>query len=171
MGFLARIAVMALAIAGDIISFMIGLSSVLQIDPSLGTQVPALQRMMALTAVALLFASGLYILPLQAVVGSYEVIPAGTAFDTAGAAQLVTRMLGGSFSLALRLAAPFVITCVVWQAALGFISRLVPNIQVHVISAPAQILGGLALLSIASAAILSNWTASMRQMFSALPGL
>jgi flagellar biosynthesis protein FliR len=171
LGFVTRIWVMALAIAGDIISFMVGLSSVLQIDPSLGTQVPALQRMMALAAVAVLFASGLYVLPIQAVVGSYDVIPPGSAFDAGGAAQIVIRAVADSFGLALRLAAPFVITCMVWQAALGFISRLVPNIQVHVISAPAQILGGLALLSVAIVIILANWSVEMQQAFSSLPGL
>jgi flagellar biosynthetic protein FliR len=170
LGLMARILVMALAMAGGMISFMIGLSSVLQIDPTLGTQVPALQRVMALAAVALLFASGLYLLPIQAVIGSYEVIPPGSAFDAGGSAQLVTRAVADSFNLALRLAAPFVIICLVWQAALGFLSRLVPNIQVHVISAPAQILGGLALLSVAIAVIFANWSAGMQQAFSALPG-
>jgi flagellar biosynthetic protein FliR len=171
LGLITRILVMALAIAGDIISFMVGLSSVLQIDPALGTQVPALQRMMGLAAVALLFASGLYVLPIQAVVGSYEVIPPGSTFDVGGAAQLVIRAVSESFGLALRLAAPFVITCMVWQAALGFISRLVPNIQVHVISAPAQILGGLMLLSVAIVIIFANWSAEMQQALSSLPGL
>jgi flagellar biosynthetic protein FliR len=132
--------------------------------------VAALQRAMGLAAVALLFASGLYLLPVQAVMGSYEVIPPGGNFDAGGAAQLVTRAVADSFSLALRLAAPFVIICLVWQAALGFISRLVPNIQVHVISAPAQILGGLALLSVAVGIIFANWLTGMQQAFSALPG-
>lgn len=171
LGFLTRVWVMALAIAGDMISFMVGLSSVLQIDPSIGNQVPALQRMMALAAIALLFASGLYLLPIQAVVGSYDVIAPGSAFDAGGAAQMVIRAVAGSFALALRLAAPFVITCMVWQAALGFVSRLVPNIQVHVISAPAQILGGLALLGVAIVVMFSQWATEMQQAFSSLPGL
>jgi flagellar biosynthetic protein FliR len=171
LGFLTRVWVMALAIAGDIISYMVGLSSVLQIDPSIGAQVPALQRLMALAAVALLFASGLYLLPIQAVVGSYDVIAPGSIFDAGEAAQLVIRAVTGSFGLALRLAAPFVITCIVWQAALGFVSRLVPNIHVHVISAPAQILGGLALLGVAIAVLFASWSAAMQQAFSSLPGL
>jgi flagellar biosynthetic protein FliR len=171
LGFLTRVWVMALAIAGDIISLMVGLSSVLQIDPSIGIQVPALQRLMALAAIALLFVSGLYLLPIQAVVGSYDVIAPGSAFDAGGAAQMAIRAVAGSFSLALRLAAPFVITCIVWQAALGFVSRLVPNIHVHVISAPAQILSGLALLSVAIAVLFATWSAEMRQAFLSLPGL
>jgi flagellar biosynthetic protein FliR len=171
LGFMTRVLVMALAIAGGMISFMIGLSSVLQIDPSLGTQVPALERMLGLAAIALLFASGLYALPVQAIVGSYQVIPPGTAFDAGGSAQLVTRAVADSFELALRLASPFVIICIVWQAAMGFISRLVPNIQVYFVSAPAQILGGLAMLSAAVLLMFADWSAGMMKSFSLLPGL
>ena len=162
---------MALAMAGSIVSLMVGLSSVLQIDPSIGGQVTALQRLLGLAAVTLLFASGLYAIPVQAIVGSYDAIPPGSVFDAGGAAQTATRIVGQSFGLALRLAAPFVITCVVWQSALGFVSRLVPNIQVHIVSAPGQILGGLILLAAAITTMFSVWSAGMLQAFSSLPGL
>lgn len=171
MGFLTRVLVMALAQAGNIISFMTGLSTVLQIDPTLGVQVPALQRLFGLAAVALLFASGLYVLPIQAILGSYETVPPGAAFDAGGAAQLVTRAVADSFGLALRLAAPFVITCLVWQVALGFVSRLVPTIQAHIVSVPAQILGGFALLAAAILIMFAQWSAGMRTALSSLPGL
>jgi flagellar biosynthetic protein FliR len=171
LGFMARVLVMALSMAGAIISLMVGLSSVLQIDPTLGAQVPALQRMLGLAAVALLFASGLYLLPLQAIVGSYTLIPPGAAFDTGGAAQLVTKAVSESFGLALRLAAPFIIIAVVWNVALGFISRLIPAIQVHVVSAPAQIMGGLALLAAGTFILFADWSATMQTALAALPGL
>lgn len=171
LGFMTRVLVMALGMAGNLISLMVGLSSVLQIDPSVGSQVPALQRMLSLGAIALLFATGLYVLPVQAIIGTYDLMPPGAVFDAGGAAKLVTGAVTDSFSLALRLAAPFVITSMVWQAALGFITRLVPNIQVHVVSAPAQILGGLALLAGACSVLLASWSDGMTKSFSALPGL
>lgn len=171
MGFMTRVLVMAMAIAGSIMSLMIGLSSVLQIDPSLGIQVTALQRLFSLASVVLVLASGLYILPIQAIIGSYELIPPGSTFDAGGAAQLVTRVIAESFGLALRLSAPFVVTAMVWQAAMGLVSRLVPNMQVHVISAPAQILSGLVLLSVAMVTIFANWSSGVLKAFSALPGL
>ena len=169
-GFMARTLVMALAVAGNVASFMVGLSSVLQLDPALGVQVPALQRFFSLGAITLLFASGLYILPIQAIVGSYDVLPPGHVFDTAGAADLVTRAVGESFGLAARLAAPFVVMCIVWQVTMGFFSRLVPHIQVHVVSAPAQILGGLALLGTVVHIMFGAWSADMLRTLSSLPG-
>jgi flagellar biosynthesis protein FliR len=171
LGLLTNVLVMALSMAGSIISYMIGLSSVLQLDPSIGNQVPALERALTLAAITLLFVSGLYVLPVRAVIGSYQVVPPGAAFDAGGAAQLATRAVADSFALALRLAAPFIVICIVWQAALGFVSRLVPNIQVHLVSQPAQILAGLMLLAAAIAVMFNTWLAGMLQAFSVLPGL
>ena len=105
--------------------------------------------------------------------GVVEPMPIAVApfFDAGGGAELVTRAVAESFGLALRLAAPFVITGLVWQLALGFVSRLVPNIQVHVVSAPAQILGGFALLAAAVAIMFNTWSTGMLRAFSSLPGL
>ena len=148
LGLLTRVLVMALSMAGGIISYMVGLSSVLQIDPShrrpgaspgTGAGVGGHR---AGVRVRVVRAAG---------AGRDRQLsgdPAGRRVSIrGGAAQLVTRAVGDSFALALRLAAPFVVVCIVWQAALAFVSRLVPNIQVHLVSQPAQILGGLMLLA------------------------
>lgn len=171
LGFMARLLTMALAMSGAVISLMIGLSSVLQIDPSVGGQVTALQRMLGLACIASLFASGLYILPVQAILGTYDIIPPGGPLDAAGAADLVTRAASDGFGLAVRLAAPSIVACLVWQAAMGFVSRLVPGIQVNAVSAPAQILGGLALTAAAAALMIDAWSDSVRHSLSLLPGL
>ncbi len=171
LGFMARMLTMALAMSGALISYMIGLSSVLQIDPSVGGQVTALQRMFSLACIALLFETGLYILPVQAVLGTYDIIPPGGTLDAAGTANLVTRAVSEGFGLAVRLAAPSVVAALVWQAAMGFVSRLVPNIQVAVVSAPAQILGGLALTAGAAGLMFEAWSDSVRHGLSSLPGL
>ena len=171
MGLLARLMVSALSMAGSLLSLTIGLSNVLQLDPSVGGQTSSLQRLMSLAAVALFFATNLYLYPLQAIIGSYDVIAPGAALDSGGAVDLVVHAVGSSFGLALRLAAPFIVTSIVWQAGLGFLSRLVPNIQVHLVSAPAQILGGLALLAAALTTMFSTFGVSMTSQMSALPGM
>ncbi|HET6306644.1 MAG TPA: flagellar biosynthetic protein FliR [Rhodopila sp.] len=171
LGLLARVLVLALSMAGGIMSYMVGLSSVLQMDPSMGAQVPALERMLGWAAITLLFVSGLYELPVRAIINSYQVIPPGSVFDTGAAAQTVTHAVSASFALALRLAAPFVVVCIVWQAALGLVSRLVPNILVHIVAQPAQILAGLMLLAAVTGLMFETWSATMRQDFLALPNL
>jgi flagellar biosynthetic protein FliR len=171
MGLITRLIVGALATAGNVLSLTVGLSNVLQMDPGSAAQVPALQSMLSLAAVALFFAGGLYLYPLQAIVGSYDLIAPGGAFDTGGAAELVVKAATASFSLSIRLAAPLLITSMVWHAALGFLSRLVPHIHVHQVSAPAQILGGMAMLAAGLATIFAIWSRVMAEQLSGLPGL
>lgn len=171
LGFVARMIALALAVAGGLISLMIGMSSVLQMDPAFGAQTTALQRMLNLASIALFFASGLYLYPLHAVIGSYELIPPRSGLDGGGAAQVAIAAISGGFGLALRLAAPFVVGAMVWQGAVGLLSRLVPAIQVYAVMPPAQILGGLALLGAGAALILSSWLSGAQDLLAHLPGL
>ena len=48
-----------------------------------------------------------------------------------------------AFGLALRLAGPFVIASVVWQAGARHVSRLIPQLQIYFAAMPGQIIGGL----------------------------
>lgn len=79
--------------------------------------------------------------------------------------------VGGSFALALRLAAPFVLAAIVWNLALGLLSRLVPQLQIYFAAMPGQIAGGLLLLGLLASAVITAWLAELRTGFGALPGL
>ncbi len=171
LGWLARLMALSLPIAGQIISTMIGLSSVLQPDPELGSQTTGVSRVLALAAPVLILSSGLYALPLGALANSYRLVPPGTLLSAGDAAQSVAVATEGCFSLALRLAAPLVLADFVWQAMLGLLARLVPSLQVYSLSLPGQVLGGLLLLALLIGPILAVWMQAMRTGFSALPGL
>jgi len=85
--------------------------------------------------------------------------------------QAVITAVAGSFGLAIRLAAPFIVTSMLWQSAIGLLGRLVPSIHVHLVTPPAQILGGLALFALGMGLIVSTWTDSVQTALSLLPGL
>jgi flagellar biosynthetic protein FliR len=171
LGWLARLLVIALPMAAQIIAGMIGLSNVLQPDAQLGPQTSALARLFALAAPVAIMAAGLHALPLAALEGSYHVIPAGLALPAGDAAQTVVVAVGGSFALALRLAAPFVLAAIVWNIALGLLSRLVPQLQIYFAAMPGQIAGGLLLLGLLATTVIAAWLAALRAGFGALPGL
>ena len=131
LGWLARLLVQALPIAGQIVSYMLGLSNVLQPDPVLGAQSTALARLLGLAAPVLLLASGLYALPIAALAGSYRLIAPGALLPSGDASESVVQGVAQAFALALRLAAPFVLASIVWQIALALLARLVPRLQVY----------------------------------------
>ena len=169
LGWLARLIALALAGAGQLISLMTGQSSVLQPDPLLGAQSAVVGRLFNLAAPVVILISGLYAMPLRALAASYGVLPAGAAWPSGDLAEVAVRAVSGSFDLALRLAAPFVLMSMLWQAGLGLLARLVPQIQVYFAALPGQLLGGLLLLALLGGAVIGAWTEATREAFSLLP--
>ncbi len=100
LGWLARLLVLALPIAGQFISYMLGIANVLQPDPELGSQATPLERMFDIGAAVAILASGLYALPLMALAGSYRLVPPGTLLPAADTAQAAVRAASVSFALA-----------------------------------------------------------------------
>ncbi len=171
LGWLARLPALAIAMAGTIVSAMTGLSSVLQQDPALGAQSDVLSRMFGVAVPMLVLSTGLYALPLSALAGSYQLLPPGEVLPAGPTAESVQAALSALFGLAIRLAAPFLLVGTLFQAALGLLGRLVPQLQVFTIAAPGQILGGLLLLALLAAPMLATWSAALAEAWSTLPGL
>jgi flagellar biosynthesis protein FliR len=171
LGFLARVLVLALPMAGQILAMLLGVSSVLQPDPEMGSQTSALGRLFGLAAPAIVLASGLYVLPIAALAHSYRLIAPGAMLPAGAGAASVAHAVAAGFGLALRLCAPVLLATVVWNVAAGLLARAAPRVQVYFLAMPAQILGGLAILAVLSAAMLGAWQDAVRAGFDALPGL
>ena len=170
LGWLARVMTLALPMAGQLVSLMTGLSSIISPDPALG-QSSGIMRLFAIAAPMLVLTTGLWALPVAAMVGSYGLVPPGHMLPIADSTQAAASAVTDAFGLALRLAAPFVVASVVWQVALGLLSRLVPQLQVYFAALPGQIIGGLALLGLLSAGMANTWVEAARGSFTTLPGL
>jgi len=170
LGWLARLIALALPVAGQLLAVQVGLSSVLQPDPDLGSQTAGTSRLLALAAPVLILSSGLYALPIRALVGSYRLFPPGTLPSVADAADSVAQATSGSFALALQLAAPLVLGGMIWQVMLALVARLVPSLQVYSMSLPGQVLGGLVILTLVLQEMLRFWLTEVGTTFSTLPG-
>lgn len=171
LGWLARLATLALPLAGQIVATLIGHSNVLQPDSVLGSQGTAIGRLMSLAVPVLVLSTGLHGYALSAIAGSYRAIPVGALLAPGDAVQLIVGGVGDLCALALRLAAPFVLVGIVWNVALAVLSRLVPQVQVFFLAPPAQVLGGLALLGLLGGALLEVWREQAQFAFAILPGL
>ena len=171
LGWLARLPVLALSMMGAVASTMTGLTSVVQPDPALGGQSAALARLFGVMAPVLVLSTGLYALPLSALAGSYQVVPPGAVMPAAAVAGMMQQAVSAAFGLSIQLAAPFLLAGVVFQAGLGLLARLVPQLQVFSASAPGQILGGLLLLGVLAGPLLAAWVSAVGGAWAALPGL
>ena len=171
LGWLTRMILLALPMAGQIIASTIGMTSVLQPDAMLGAGASALSRMFGLAAPLLVLASGLHVYPMAALVGSYRLVHPGTFLPVADTVTAYVSALVDAFGLGLRLAAPFLMAGVLFHCGIGLIGRLVPQLQTYFAAMPGQILGGLLLLGLLASAMTSSWMSAAQDSFAGLPGL
>lgn len=169
-GWLARMIVLALPMAGQIVAFLLGISSVLQPDQELGAQSTALGKLFQLATPTMILASGLYTLPLKGLVGLFQLIPPGQMLPSGDGLQIAVRAVGTTFALALRVASPFVVAGTLWHVAMGQIARAVPRVQIYFVALPGQILGGLVLLAGVAGAMIVAWRDGVAAFLVALPG-
>lgn len=171
LGWLARLIALAFAVAMQIIAVFTGLASVLQPDAELGASSTALSHMASMIIPVVFLSTGLYLLPLAAVTGSYTLFPPGHMPMIGDMAKSVTQTTAHSFMLALQLAAPFALIGTLWPAMLGVLNRLLPSIQVYSIAMPAQLLGGVLLLAMLIQVMTGVWQERSQDLLSRLPGV
>ena len=145
-GTMARLIMSALETAGFLIATQTGLAFATTFDPGQGLQGAMVSTFLSLVGALLVFESGLHYLALGAISGSYTLIPPGSALPTADMAEMTLRLVTGAFALGLQLAAPFLVFGLVLYAALGFLARLMPQLQIFFLAMPVNILVGFVLL-------------------------
>ncbi len=145
-GAMASIIMSALSVAGSLIATQTGLSYAQMLNPTMGDQEPVLGNFLTLVGGVMIFATNMHHLAIAAIQGSYGLIPPGAALPTADMAELVIRLVSGSFALGVQLAAPFLVFGFAVNASIGLLARLMPQLQVFFIAMPINILAGFLVL-------------------------
>ena len=146
-GVVARTAFNALQTAGTVISMQTGLSAAVAFNPTTATEGALTSSFLAAVALVVIFVTDMHHLMLRALVDSYSLFPPGAPVPIGDFADALTRLVSSSFSLGVRIAAPFVVFGVIFFLGLGILARLMPQMQVFFVSQPAQILLGLVIFS------------------------
>ena len=147
LGFAAQFVFFAVQVAGEAIGFQMSLSMAQAYDPAAGSAQNPLGRMLGWT---LLMVFVLLDGPFHLIKGlalSFSVVPLGGA-NLAVGSELLLSWTAQFFTLALRLAAPFMVTMLLVDVALGVFARVVPQADLFSISLPAKLLGGLLLFAV-----------------------
>lgn len=146
-GITGRLVVASLQTAGNFVSQSLGLAFAETVDPTQGGQAAALGNFLTLLGVALLFATDAHHIVIAAIRGSYGVLPPGLVPDTGDAARLALTTMAKGFSIAVQIAAPFIVFGILFNLGLGVLSRLMPALQVFFLGMPATILIGFLILA------------------------
>lgn len=138
----------AVRFAGQIIGVQIGFSMVNTVDPQGGAQVTVLAQLYYLLAVMLFFAMDLHHLLVGLLVESCRVAPLFGGVDAGAGAWLTVQEFGEFFKLGFIVATPTVLVLLLVSAAMGFVVKTVPQINILVVGFPIQIAVGLVMIGL-----------------------
>ncbi|SFO66604.1 flagellar biosynthetic protein FliR [Cohaesibacter marisflavi] len=147
-GLSVKLVMAALQIAATTIAFQMGLSFAMGSDPSSGQQTVQIGTFLSMLAVTMIFITNLHYLMIAAMYDSYQLFPVNQPIPIGDIAQYATDILAESFVIGIKLSSPFIVYGLIFQFALGLLSRLMPQLQVYFLAMPANIFVGLLLLMV-----------------------
>lgn len=139
-GTVARVLITALDVAGMLISMTSGLANAQVFNPSLAAQGSITGAMLSMTGVVLIFVTNLHHMLIYGLVESYNMFPIGEVPDTGSMAEMMSKAVSASFMIGFQIAMPFIVVALLLYIGMGVLSRLMPQIQVFMLTLPLQIL-------------------------------
>lgn len=153
-GVVLRMFVMVLQTAGTMAAQSTSLSQILG---NSAEPMPAIGHLMVIAGLAFAMTTGFHVKVLVFLAQTYDLIPPGRLPSPALVSEWGIARVGHMFSLAFRLAAPFVIVALLYNLTLGVINRAMPQLMVSFVGAPVITASGLILLALLMPTILMVW--------------
>ncbi|MFH2049464.1 MAG: flagellar biosynthetic protein FliR [bacterium] len=165
---------MGIKTGGAILGYQLGFAMVSLPDVDTSGQVSVIARFWVLIATLIFLIINGHHMVITALVDSYRAIPVGTASMSAPIAELMMKYTGYVFVIAVKLAAPVIVTLFLTDVALGLISKVMPTMNVFFVGFPIKIGVGLTVVALSLplfAYVLENFVnlmdSEMRVIFAA----
>ncbi len=165
LGLITRYYILGLQFAGTVISMMIGFNAPPAGDVLEDSAESQITNLLGFAALLVLFMLDFHHQVIVAIVDTYKVMPPGAGFDPQKALVTLTDTLSATFMVMLRLSSPFIIYSLLFNVAIGFINKLAPQMPIYFISTPYLLAGGLFLMFLGIAAMLSLFGDAFRTIF------
>ncbi|PZM11981.1 flagellar biosynthetic protein FliR [Rhizobium tubonense] len=157
-GMMARLYTLGLQFAGSVISMLIGFSAPGGMDLVEESSETSLTSLITFAGLMILFIMDFHHYVFKALVDSYTVIPFGGHLQMQATLISFTDTLQATTFIMLRLASPFLLYGLMFQFSVGFINKLAPQIPIYFISTPYLLMGGLFMLYLSIAAMISQFS-------------
>jgi len=151
---LAQLIFAAVQLAGQIMSYQMGMAIANVFDPSTSTQIAIVGQMAVVLSMLIWLAAGGHHAFLMAISDSFTTLPIGHAWSFTGW-QALNDAAANMFVLGLRLTSPVLLLLFFTYVALGLLSRAVPQIQIFFVSFPLTIGLGMLVFALSLPAFLA----------------
>ncbi len=147
-GFTSRLVFSAFEMAGQMTGMQMGFAVANVIDPQTNSQLSVVAQFYNLLAILLFFALNIHLAFLTAIKESFEYIAPYTFSLNRGVVEGLFLMAGNIFAIAVKLAAPVMVTILLANIAMGVLARTVPQLNIFVVGFPITIALGLVIVGI-----------------------
>jgi flagellar biosynthesis protein FliR len=162
-GAMARLFFSALESLAFAAATMLGLANPFGFEVDQSASMPPLATLLTLGATALIFVADFHWQIVIAICDSYRALPFGGVFEARRSLADIGGVLGQSFLIAVRVAAPFFLYSVVVNFAFALINRVTPAVAIFFIAPPFIAAGGLVMLYFAIRGQISEFMAAFSQ--------
>jgi flagellar biosynthesis protein FliR len=163
--YIARLIFAAVQVAGTVVDFQMGFGVVNVIDPQTDTQVSVTAQFHNILAVLMFLAIDAHHFIIQAIVESFFIInPAEVNFANI-TPEYMLHLFSGTFTTAVKIAAPIMAILFFLSVGLGLVARTVPQMNVFIVGFPLQIGVGLLMVGLS----MSFFSILVQQQMYALP--
>jgi flagellar biosynthetic protein FliR len=141
-----RIAFAGLHFGGNLVGYHLGFSSVQTIDPQTQNRSTLMSGYLTMLGYVLLLATNQHHSMFRALAGSYVAFPIGSSITTSQWFEALIEASTQVFIIGWKIALPVFVATFLLELSVAFISRMQPQLNVMVVTAPLKILVGLVVL-------------------------
>ncbi len=148
-GFAVRLMLAGIELAGEVIGLQMGLSFAGFVHPQGGSQ-PAVASWLHTLSLMMFLSLNAHLLVLDALMATFRSLPIAPNPIGALAALRLDQLAGDVFRLGLSLALPSIVLMLLINLALGFASRIAPQLSIFSVGLPVTLLAGISLLALST---------------------
>lgn len=148
MGFALRIAFAAVDLTGELVGLQMGLSFAVFFDPQSSGQTPVISEFFGLLATLVFLAMNGHLLALSLLAESFTLLP--VTIDPISASGIGRLVTGAAmiYVLGLMISLPLVAALLIANIAMGFLSRVAPQLNLFAVGFPVTLLAGFAVIAL-----------------------
>ena len=131
---------------GDVLDTQLGLSMAKVFDPATSIQMSVTGNLVSILFILYIFVTDSHLLLIKLFASSYMIVPVGAVGLSTDVSSFIINLFTSTFSLALRLALPFLVASLTVEMSMGILMKLIPQIHVFVINIQMKLILGILLL-------------------------
>ena len=141
-GMIPRILVAAVGFAGDLVSFMMGMSMASIFDPATSQQVQILSVFKNTILILVFLLLNAHYIIFEAIILSFQKVPIGGLKISQNLYDVYLRYIGDLFFIAMKISFPMILVLFLTNVILGFLTKSIPQLNVFIVGIPLTTLLG-----------------------------